>query len=155
MTITVLQFRQDYPEFADTSKYSDPLITYWLNIAYQMLSSDRWGPQLDLGAALYTAHNVALEARAIQTAAVGGIPGEATGPKTSKSVDKLSVSYDVGTASEQGAGNWNLTIYGTRLYRLIKLFGAGPVQLGIGTIPPYSGFAWPGPDTTPGFTNFG
>ena len=155
MTIDVTQFRSNYPEFANTDKFPDQVINYWIGIAYQMLSADRWGEQLDFAASLYVAHNVVIEARAVLTSNAGGLPGEATGPKSSKSVDKVSVSYDVGIASEQGGGHWNLTIYGTRLYRLIKLFGAGPLQVGIGAIPPYSGYAWPGPLTTPGFTNFG
>lgn len=154
MTITSTQFRADYPEFTDTTKFPDPVVNYWIGIAYQMLPEAIWGEQLDLAACLYVAHNVVIEARAMLTSAAGGLPGEATGPKSSKSVDKVSVSYDVGIASEQGAGHWNLTIYGTRLYRLIKLFGAMPIQIGIGAIPSYSGYAWPGPLTTPGFTNF-
>ncbi len=144
MAVDSVSFRVSYPEFSD-SKFPTPVIDYWLGIAYQMLPASRWGAQLDLAVSLYTAHNVALESKAVLESA-NGIPGMASGPKTSKSVDKVSVSYDVALASEQGAGHWNLTIYGTRLYRLIKLFGAGPLQ--IGTSYSNSG-AWSGPDVMP------
>jgi len=54
------------------------------------------------------------------------------------------------------AGHWNLTVYGTRFIRFAKMFGAGPIQIGIGYNPsPFGGPAWPGPDCNPGFTNFG
>ena len=155
MTVVVADFRTHYPEFADVAVYPDTQVEFWLGIAYSMLSASRFGRQLDIAVELYTAHNLALEARAQATAANGGIPGEAVGVLNSKSVDKVSAGYDTSAATEQGAGHWNLTIYGTRLYRLIKLFGAGPIQIGIGSPPPLSGPAWPGPLTTPGFTNFG
>jgi hypothetical protein len=154
MTISVAQFRADYPEFSSTTNFPSSGIQYWLNVAYELLNASRWGAQLDLGAELYVAHNIALEARAQKEALSGGIPGQQSGTVSSKSVDKVSVGYDTNAASEEGGGHWNLTIYGTRLYRLIKLMGAGPVYLGIGSSPILNGPAWPGPDTTPGFTNF-
>lgn len=154
-TATPATFRVHYPEFSVTGTYPDAQVQFWLDFAYSMLNASRWGRQLDLGAELYAAHNLAIEARAQATAANGGIPGEAVGVLNSKSVDKVSAGYDIGSATEQGAGNWNLTIYGTRFIRLAKMFGAGPVQVGIGVAPPGSGLAWPGPLTTPGFSNFG
>jgi hypothetical protein len=78
-----------------------------------------------------------------------------TGVINSKSVDKVSIGYDTAGGIEAGAGHWNLTIYGTRLIKLIKMVGAGPVQVGIGCTPMYSGSAWSGPDCMPGFSNFG
>lgn len=153
MTVTVATFRNHYPEFADTTKFSNPLIDYWITVATSMLNASRWGAQLDLATELYVAHNVVLEAKAILESGAGGLPGQATGPVNSKSVDKVSVGYDVAIASEQGAGHWNLTIYGTRLWRLIKMFGVGPIQIGVGY---YTGvLGWSGPDVTPGPTNFG
>ena len=148
-------FKGRYPEFVDPLVYPENQVQYWLDISYSLLSASRWGQQLDMAAELYTAHNLALEARAQKEAQNGGIPGGSVGVLNSKSVDKVSAGYDTSVATEQGAGHWNLTIYGTRFYRLMKLFGSGPIQLGIGYAPPLSGAAWPGPLTTPGFTNFG
>ena len=153
--MTISGFRTAYPEFTDTGRFPNGTVQYWLNTAYLMLNAGRWGRQLDIAAALYCAHNLVLEARAVADTAVGGLPGTNIGPISSKSVDKVSVSNDVNVATEEGAGHWNMTIYGTRLHRLIKLFGAGPIQLGIGCVPPLSGPGWSGPDCSPGPTNFG
>lgn len=153
--VTPAVFKGHYPEFLCPETYPVPQVQFWLDTAYSMLNANRWGRQLDMAAELYAAHNLALEARAQKTAENGGIPGEATGVLNSKSVDKVSAGYDTSTATEQGAGHWNLTVYGTRFIRLAKMFGAGPIQVGIGAVPPGSGLAWPGPLTTPGFSNFG
>lgn len=154
MAITVAQFRIDYPEFADVTKYPDSQVTYYLTLAYQMLNSSRWMSQLDLGAELFVAHNVQLEARAQIEANNGGIPGTTTGPIASKSVDKVSVSFDVGSGIEPDAGHWNLTIYGTRFIKLARMKGAGPLLVGIGVAPSGNGPAWPGPWPYPGVTSF-
>lgn len=155
MTITVSQFQLDYPEFGNVTTYPNPLVQFWLNFAYSMLSPTRWGNQLDIAAELYVAHNLALEARAQREAANGAIPGGSVAVLSNKSVDKVSAGYDVGSSTEAKGGHWNLTIYGTRLYRMMKMFGAGPITIGGGVAPPLSGLAWPGPDTQPGFSNFG
>ena len=155
MTITVQQLRADFPEFSSTTDYTNAAIQFWLDRAYEFLNVQRWGKHLDLGAELFTAHNIAIEARAVKDASHGGIPGSQVGPLNSKSIDKVSVSYDVGSGIELDAGHWNLTVYGTRFIRIARMMGAGPLQIGIGSVPTGSGQAWPGPDTTPGFTNFG
>jgi len=155
MTVEVAQFRADYPEFGSTTDFPNSTLQYWIKVAYSMLNAQRWGAQLDIGAELFVAHNVALEAKAAKEAKRGGVPGEQTGPVNSKSVDKVSVGYDTNGAAEENAGHWNLTIYGTRFIRMAKQFGAGPIFVGVGVAPPMNGPAWPGPLTTPGFTNFG
>ena len=153
--VTPAIFKGHYPEFVCPETYPPSQVQFWLDTAYSMLNPARWGRQLDMAAELYVAHNLALEARAMKESQGGGIPGGSVGVLSSKSVDKVSAGYDTNRATEESAGHWNLTIYGTRLYRLIKLFGAGPVQVGIGVSPPNTGLGWPGPLTTPGFTNFG
>lgn len=150
MAITVAQFRIDYPEFTDTVIYTGSQVQFWLNFAYKFLDIRRWGTTLDLAAELYTAHNLVFEARAQANANAGALPGESQGMLSSKSVDKVSVSYDTSSAAQEGAGHWNLTIYGLRYIRLARMFGSGGIQLGAGASP--SG-AWPGPDT--GFIYFG
>jgi len=145
---TPTEFRADFPEFSNTTTYPDGVIQFWLNVAYKQLNSNRWGDLLDVAAELYTAHNIVLEAKAIREAGVaGGLVTGSPGMVTSKGVDKVSVGYDVNTATEEGAGFWNSTVYGTRFYRLMMLHGAGPLQVGIGVAPPLSGPAWPGPPT--------
>ena len=154
MTATVADFRAKFPEFNSSTTFPTSQIEFWLDVAYKMLNASRWGNMLDVGAMLYTAHNIVLEGRAQSEASGGNIPGFNRGIVNSKSVDKVSVGYDTSHGTEEGAGHWNLTIYGSRLYRYIKMFGAGPIQIGIGDQPPLSGPAWPGPDTSPGWNNF-
>lgn len=156
LSVALIGLRADFPEFSSTQSYPDSTINYWLNVAGLMLNQSRWGTMLNTGIELYAAHNIVLEAQASMTTAVGGIPGVSKGPVSGESIDKGSVSYDSVTASEAGAGNWNLTTYGTRFIRLARMFGAGGIQVGIGYNPnPLNAGAWSGPDCTPGFTNFG
>ncbi len=155
MAVTVQQLRADFPEFASTTTFPNSTLTFWLNLAYSLLNAQRWGNQLDVGAELFAAHNIVIEARAQAASASGGIPGEQVGPMNSKSVDKVSIGYDTSSGIQPDAGHWNMTVYGTRFIRLVRMFGAGPLQIGVGVAPAYSGGAWPGPNTTPGMTNFG
>lgn len=149
MSLTPATFKQGYPEFLCNDDFPPSLVQYWLDFAYSMLNAARWGRQLDIAAALYCAHNLAIEAKAQKEAGAGGVPGGSVGVLNSKSVDKVSAGYDTSSSTEEKGGNWNLTVYGTRFYRLTKMFGAGPIQIGIGAAPPYAGMAWPGPVSVP------
>jgi hypothetical protein len=148
MAVTTASFRINYPEFADTVRYPDQQLNYWITNAGLLLNTNRWGAVLDLGTELFTAHNIALEARAQSESTNGDVPGTTTGPINSKSVDKISVGFDTGSAVEESGGHYNLTIYGTRLYKLIRLLGAGGLQIGIdGPVPALSsssawGYPW-------------
>ena len=153
--ITAAQLRADYPEFNSSTTYPNSTISYYLNLAYIMLDPGRWSTLLDTGAELFVAHNLVLEARAQAESANGSLPGREVGVLSSKSVGGVSISYDTASGVEKDAGHWNLTIYGTRLKRLINVLGAGPIQVGIGADPNgLNGPAWSGPDVTPGFSNF-
>ena len=157
MTVSVAQFRADFPEFNSTTMYPSAGVQFWLNFAYRMVNANRFLSETDIGAELFTAHFITLEAKNALESAGGGIPGSNVGTLSSKSVDKVSVSYDTGAGTQEGAGHWNLTTYGTRFMWMCKMFGAGPIHLGVGSNPVGLGFgsAWPGPDCTPGFSNFG
>lgn len=157
MAVSVAQFRADFPEFSSTTRFPTGQISFWLTVAYAMLNANRWGNQLDLAAELYAAHHSSLERKALDESVVAsktnaGTPGQSTGPINSRSVDKASVAYSADLACEEKAGHWNLTIYGTRLYRLIKLFGMGPVYVGgSGVSPLWDAEAWQGPPFWPGW----
>ena len=122
-------FRQDFPEFADETKYPDSLVDFWLTVSVSLVNPDRWGVLTDQGIELCTAHHLVLSARDEQVASIGGIPGQMTGPQSSKAVDKVSASYDTGAATIDDGGFWNLTTYGVRYLTLAKLMGAGGMQL--------------------------
>lgn len=122
-------FRVNFPEFADTTVYTDAQVTFWSTIAESLLPECRWGTLLKLAVMLFTAHQLAIATRNQQTAAVGGTPGQVTGPLSAKAVDKVSASYDTGAVALDDAGFWNMTTYGIQLYQMYRMFGAGGIQL--------------------------
>jgi len=142
--ITVDQFRQDFAEFADTSRFPDSLVQLWLDFAYVMLNPDRWGSALPMGIRLFVAHNLTLDGLALAEATNGGPAGTTVGPVSSKSVGGVSVNYDTGSGINADDAQWNLTNWGTRFANLYRMFGQGPLQVGIGRTPPFNGPAWPG-----------
>lgn len=127
--MTPADFRAIFPEFTDPAKYTDASIEFWMGIAASLVNPDRWGVLTDQGIALVTAHHLVLAQRDQATAAVGGAPGEVKGPTASKSVDKVSVSYDTGAVALSDAGFWNLTTYGLRFMTIAREMGAGGMQL--------------------------
>lgn len=127
--ITPTQFRSDFPEFDDATRYSDTMIQMWMTVGASLVNADRWMELTNIGIELVTAHHLVLSFRDQTAAAVGGIPGVMNGPTASKSVDKVSTSYDTGAATIDGAGFWNLTSYGVRYISLAKMFGAGGLQI--------------------------
>lgn len=122
-------FRSTFPEFASTSVYPDAQVNFWLGLGITMLKPDAWGPSIDQGLALFIAHHLVVGQRDQAAVAAGGVPGDAKGIVTSKSVDKVSVSYDAASIQYEGAGFWNMSSYGIRFYRLARMMGAGGVQL--------------------------
>lgn len=124
MTITPAQMRADFTEFADNVKFPDAMITFWANIADKMINNQNLDTMMDTVKELFIAHNCVLEADSLSEVAFGNLPGMGKGPISSQSADKLSESYTA-DAFEKDAGHWNLTTYGTRYIRTIRLFGAG------------------------------
>lgn len=145
------QLRADYPEFGDTNAFPESSLTYWINLATSYINPARWLDQTGIGIELFAAHNLTLEARAMADTVRGGAPGQSKGVISSVSADGVSVSYDTASALDPKAEHWNLTIYGTRFWNLMKIAGAGPIQVGTagflsGTVPGLSfGGPWPGP----------
>jgi hypothetical protein len=127
--ITPSDIRQIFPEFTNAADYPDAQIQFWIDLAYKMMSLDRWDDLLDQGVTLFVAHHLALARREYLASLSGGAPGAVSGIVTSKSVDKVSVSYDVSSVGYAAAGFWNMTTYGIRYWRLITMVGAGGIQL--------------------------
>lgn len=123
------QFRIDFPEFADPVVYTDGAVNFWLGVATKLLRAERWADMLDTGLELFTAHNLSLQRTASGTP---NAPGANTGLVASKTVDKLSITYDASAGIIPNAGHWNLTTYGTRFLWLMNMAGMGPTQLGAG-----------------------
>lgn len=128
---TVSDFRRDFPQFADVAKYPDLQIQFRLNLAdIQLIGEGVTGKQLfPYFADLYVAHYMYLWSLDSRAALVGAPGGSTNGVQSSKSVDKVSVSYDTGATLNPDAGFWNNSRYGAELYQMITMFGAGGRQL--------------------------
>ncbi|MDE9571182.1 DUF4054 domain-containing protein [Xenorhabdus bovienii] len=124
---TVKQFRTDFPEFTDNTRYPDAAIHFYLGQADAVLDQDRHGDQFIYLAELFTAHYVELKGKAV--ASVSGVNTAGGGVVTSKSVDKVSVGYDTSGIINPDAGFWNNTAYGREFYWWWSMFGAGGRQL--------------------------
>ncbi len=122
-------FRVAFPEFADNTVYTNAQITFWSGLAESLLVEDIFGDTYDFAVQLYTAHEITLARQNKQSAGIGGTPGQQGGIASQKTVGGVSVSYDPNSTTEKDAGWWNMTNYGKQLYRLIKIFGAGCIQL--------------------------
>ncbi|WP_199085950.1 DUF4054 domain-containing protein [Bosea sp. ASV33] len=129
MAVTYSSFVAVFTEFADITAFPQTTVEFWLSQAPFQLNANRLRNSYDLAVMLFTAHNLVLGKRDARSASAGGTPGQVSGPQASKSVDKVSVSYDTGAATYPGAGEWNATSYGLRLYRLLRAAGAGPIYV--------------------------
>ena len=162
--ITVASMRLDLPEFSSTADYPSSVMAYYIALAGLLLNSGPFGGTssvvtsppscvYDFALEMFVAHHLVLERAAQIAAAGGGNPGEARGAVSSKSTGPISVSYDAGSSLDRLAGHWNDTEYGKRFWKFVRLFGAGPVQVGVGCGPcgpvfngvPLNGPAYPGP----------
>lgn len=125
VVLSVDQFRAIFRSFRDTDKYSDAEVSYWISQAILALDVNRWGQFYDQGLRLYVAHMLAVNGWAETRS--GGLVG--SGIVSSRSVGGVSVGYDNQFGSEEGAGNWNMTVWGQQYIRLAKLAGSGGYQL--------------------------
>jgi hypothetical protein len=123
------QFRADFPEFANTTKYPDSMVNLWLKVSTSLVNSARWEELTDIGIELLTAHHLTIASRDATAGAAGGSGGGISGPVASKSVDKVSVSYNTAATMYEGEAFFNMTGYGIRYLSMARMFGAGGVQL--------------------------
>ena len=105
------------------------LVAVLIGKSEKVISEKIFGDLTDHARRLFVAHNLTLQAQNVSTSSAGGMPGFNGGITASKSVGSASISYDTGSSAEDGGGSYNLTIYGKQLYRLMKTFGAGCIQI--------------------------
>lgn len=150
MTITVASFRTAFPAYGDPTVYQDGQVQFYIDFAYQMLRSERWGSVIDQGASLFVAHFLSTDALA-KAAGIGGIPGTGVGVVDAGTIDKVTFGKNVDAIMEPDAGHWGMTVYGLQFIRIARMMGAGPIQVGYDSGPwvsLYNG-AWPGPFVGP------
>ena len=129
-TITAAIFRQNFPEFADVTRYPNAQVDFWLGYADKLLYDVcRWSDMRDYGIQLVVAHQLTLWRRSMDAAGAGGTPGGTAGAASSKAVGGVSVSYDTGAALLENGGYWNLTVYGIQFWQLALIVGLGGFQL--------------------------
>ena len=134
MSLDVAAFRAAYPPFADSKRYPDARITYWLDFAAVMVNSHRWqrsGLQ-DYGQGLLTAHYLTMMERYDAATGAYSLPtGTASGATTSQSQSADGVSWSEGydASAYDGDGQLASTAYGRQFLDLRALIGAGGMQL--------------------------
>lgn len=153
--VSVCDFRKHYPEFGSIENYPNSAVEYYLTWATILMNPERWLSALPLAVELYAAHFLSEEYAAFQNSRLNQPAGSISGPVSARSVDKVSLTYDVNSVVDTDAGDWNQTIYGRRLWRMVMIAGMGPIQVGVGCTPPWvwngTGGAWPGPPCWPGW----
>jgi hypothetical protein len=122
-------FRIAFPQFADETAYPDARLDLLATFVGTQLNACVWGDSLDFATMLYVAHLLTIQGPSNAQGGGGSGGGSISGPVTSKSVDKVSVSYDAGAVTYSGAAFWNQSGYGIQLYQLMQLFGAGPMHV--------------------------
>lgn len=127
--MVIADFRSEFPEFGDTTSYPDAQLNFWASIAEAQVVQRVWCDMFTFGVKLYVAHEVTIATQNVRATANGGSPGQSGGIANSKAVGAVNVAYDFATQSEKDAGWWNRTTYGQQFYRLVRLFGAGAIQL--------------------------
>jgi hypothetical protein len=124
--MTPAEFRVLYPEFSQAS-YPDETVQRWSALALLRMDPLRWGELTTEGRALFIAHNLALGG---PVAGQPGVPGSSVGGLVaSKSISKVSLSFDTSSLALEGAGNFNLSRYGRDWWQLSAMVGLGGVQL--------------------------
>lgn len=136
-------FRSQFPEFSSEEAYTTPQVEFWLSIAVLRVNAVRWGDLADQGVALYLAHALTIARANSRVAAMGGNPGQNSGPLSGKTADKLSATYDTAAAAIEGAGPLNLTVYGTSYAELRRMMGLGGAYIGAGSDPYPPGLSSP------------
>ena len=125
------QFRAAFPQYADETTYPPAMIQMRINLADVLFSESRFGEDIfPYIVGLYVAHYLDLYAADMRSVAVGASGGANSGVQTSKSVDKVSVSYDASATLDPNAGFWNNSRYGSEFWEYLMIFGAGAIQLG-------------------------
>jgi len=126
---TVSDFRRDFPQFSDATKYPDAVIEFRLNLADMLIDGSVMGSMFPYLAELFVAHYMVLNAADTASSLLGGAGGATSGVVASKSVDKVSVSYDNSSTLNADAGFWNFSRYGAEFWQMLMLFGYGGIQL--------------------------
>lgn len=117
-----------YPQFE--GQVPSVVVQTFINLASANINKARWHKSWSFGMALFIAHFLTLYVKTSGTADnpnTNLASGNIRGIQTSKSVDGVSVSYDVSSVLSEldGWGSYKLTEYGIQLLTIARLLGKG------------------------------
>ncbi len=118
--ITAARFVEVLPEFAPVP---DSGYEPWVTVSQSVVDPGEWEDLYEIGAALWIAHNLAMD----KAASRSGGAGTVSGPMSMKRVDKVAAGYDTGAVTTVGAGAYNATSYGIRFLELQRIIGGGAI----------------------------
>lgn len=127
-TSFIKSFRNSFPYFADTTKYTDARISFYQGLSEAMMDKDIWGDLYDYGVQLFIAHN--LIAEDMRLLVINGGANSGVGPVSStlRSVDGVTYSNKYMMGYYRNAGFWATSTYGQEYYDLMMLVGMRPTQ---------------------------
>lgn len=125
---TVDDFYAFYPQFKD--QVPENVVEAFVNLASANINIKRWHKSWEFGMALFIAHFLTLYIKTsgtIDDPQTNLASGLVRGIQTSKSVDGVSVGYDVSSVLTEmdGWGSYKLTEYGIQLLTMARLLGKG------------------------------
>ena len=125
-------FSSVFKVFVISDEEKDGIPTYvfklFKSMADKAIKYDRYKSHWEYLMGLFIAHNLSLflQTQNGDPSALAALQSsKPSGVATSKSVDGLSISYDLLGVSEDlaGYGSWKLTVYGQQLATLTKIYG--------------------------------
>lgn len=117
-------FLRAYQQFSilDTS-----VVDAWVGIAHQCVKYSLWDKTWELGMGLFIAHFLTLYQQTIEEDLVNPVlsKGLSKGLITSESVGGMSVSYDLGSFTNEfdGWGTFKQTIFGQQYVHFLQMMG--------------------------------
>lgn len=117
-----------YPQFQGQVPLN--VVESFVKLAHTNINKARWGGSWEFAMSLFIAHFLTLY---VKTSGSTDNPnnnlasGNVRGIQTSKSVDGVSISYDVSSVLSEfdGWGSYKLTEYGIQLLTMARLLGKG------------------------------
>lgn len=129
---TTADFYAVYPQFEE--QVPDNVVQIFVNLAQQNINKARWHGSWDIAMAFFIAHFLTLYVKTCGTTddpITNLASGNFRGVQSSKSVDGVSVSYDVSSVLSDltGWGGYKMTEYGIQLLTLSRLYRLGGVYI--------------------------
>ncbi len=126
--MTPSDFRAIFPEFADTTVYTDSAISAQMAMADAYTDPTTWDVFYTEGVANFVAHRLAMGALRAAAAAGGAIPGLSY-DATYKMVGSATVMYDAVMIRAKAQDEFMYTTYGQKFAQLARRLGTGALTL--------------------------